>query len=111
MPIAALIALAERYGPTLFGLAVKYGPVLVSLLRQYGPTLEAQVGPLIAGSSRAGTLEQDVGKLIFAVQNLAPLLGEVSSLGDVADAIGSIQPSAAAAETPAMERASGSKAR
>lgn len=111
MRIAALIALAEQYGPTLFGLAVKYGPTVVSLVRQYGPTLESQVGPLIAASANAGTLEQDVSAIVAKVQALAPLVGEISSLGDIADVLGSVQPSSDPVESPAMERAAGSKAR
>ena len=111
MPIAAIVALAEHYGPTVFGLAIKYGPTVLGLLKQYGPTLEAEVWPLVQASASAGTLDQDVGKLIGAAQSLAPLLGELTSLGDIADALSSVEPSAAPVESPAMERAAGGKAR
>lgn len=92
MPIAALIALAEQYGPTLFGLAVKYGPTVVGLFKQYGPALESEIGPLIAASADAGTLAQDIAAIVGKVQALAPLLGELSSLADIAAVLGSVQP-------------------
>ena len=109
MPIAAILALLETYGPTVWSLATTYGPTLIGLVKQYGPALESQVGPLIAASAQAGTLEQDVGALVSNIQALAPLLGELSSLGDFAAALGSL--GCAPVESPAMQHAAGSRAR
>lgn len=109
MPIAAIIALVETYGPTVWTLAVKYGPTIFALAKQYGPAIKDAVGPMIAASAKSGTLEQDAAALVSKVQALAPLLGNLSSLADLADAIGSI--GGAPVESPAMERVAGSKAR
>lgn len=104
MPIAAIIALAEQYGPTVIGLALKYGATVVSLVRQHGPALEAQVGPLISASAAAGTLEQDVAKLVATASGLASLLGQIGSLGDLADALGQIAPIDPGNPTPEEDR-------
>lgn len=109
MPIAAVLALLETYGPTVWSLATTYGPTLIGLIKQYGPALKAQVGPLIAASVEAGTLEQDVGAVVAKLQALAPLLGGLSSLGDLADAFGAA--GGAPVESPAMQHAVGSRAR
>ena len=104
MPVAALIALAEQYGPTVFGLAIKYGPTVVSLIKQYGPEIEAQVLPLVEASADAGTLEQDAAALVSGIKALAPMIGPLTSLADVAAALDSIQPVDAGNPTPDQDR-------
>lgn len=83
MPIAAIIALVETYGPIVWSLAMKYGPTVVSLAKQYGPAIEAQIGPLISASVANGTLEQDIGALISNIQILAPQLGSLANLAEM----------------------------
>ena len=92
MPIAAIIALLEQYGPTVLALAIKYGPIMLSLAKQYGPTVEAAVWPMIRASAASGTLEQDAAKLVATAGSLAPLLGQIGSLGELADAFGEFAP-------------------
>lgn len=93
---------------TALPLVLQYGPTVLSLVEQFGPQVESAVVPLIEASAKAGTLSADAGKLIAAVQQLAPMLGEITSLADLADALGSIGPATGAAvEDPAMAKAAG----
>ena len=87
---AVLIALIEEFGP----IVLRWG--LANL-----PTFIAWV----EASQKAGTLDADLTRLVTVIQGIARIVGPITSISDLADMLGSIQPQAATVDSPAMAHA------